>query len=80
VLLLTEVYPAGEDSIAGADGLSLSQAIRARGKIAPLFVDRVTQLPKLLGNVLQDGDILLLMGAGDIGTVAAQLGCYGLSR
>jgi len=80
VLLLTEVYPAGEDSIAGADGLSLSQAIRARGKIAPLFVDRVKQLPKLLGNVLQDGDILLLMGAGDIGTVAAQLGCYGLSR
>jgi UDP-N-acetylmuramate--alanine ligase len=78
VLLLTAVYPAGEDFIAGADGHSLSRAIRDHSKIVPLFVDRVTQLLDVLPNVLQDGDILLLMGAGDIGNVAAQLGCYGL--
>jgi UDP-N-acetylmuramate--alanine ligase len=72
-LVLTEVYPAGEKPILGADGRSLSRAIRVRGKVDPVFVERVTDLPQVLPNILEDGDILLLMGAGDIGAVAAQL-------
>jgi UDP-N-acetylmuramate--alanine ligase len=78
VLILTEVYPAGEKPINGADGRSLSRAIRVRGKVAPVFVDAVADLPQVLPGVLEDGDILLLMGAGDIGAVAARLGHDGL--
>jgi UDP-N-acetylmuramate--alanine ligase len=73
VLLLTEVYPAGEAAIAGADGRSLSRAIRLRGQVEPVFVDRVADLPALLPGVLRDGDILVTMGAGDIGAVAGTL-------
>jgi UDP-N-acetylmuramate--alanine ligase len=72
-LVLTEVYPAGEKPIPGADGRSLSRAIRVRGKVDPVFVERVIDLPEVLPSLLEDGDIVLLMGAGDIGTVAAQL-------
>jgi UDP-N-acetylmuramate--alanine ligase len=75
-LILTEVYPAGEKPIPGADGRSLSRAIRIQGKADPMFVERVTDLPRVLPSILQDGDILLLMGAGDIGAVAAQLTAY----
>jgi UDP-N-acetylmuramate--alanine ligase len=78
VLLLTEVYPAGEKPIAGADGRSLCAAVRVRRKVEPVFVERVTELPAVLPDFLEDGDILLLMGAGDIGAVAAQLGRHGL--
>jgi len=73
VLLLTEVYAAGETVITGADGRSLSRAIRARGQVDPVFVDPVTDLPNVLSGLLQDGDIVLTLGAGDIGGVAAQL-------
>jgi UDP-N-acetylmuramate--alanine ligase len=72
-LLLTEVYPAGEPPIAGIDGRSLSRAIRARGKLDPVFVGAAYELPAALPGVLQDGDILLVMGAGDIGAVPACL-------
>ena len=72
-LLLTEVYPAGEPPIAGIDGRSLSRAIRARGKLDPVFVGAAHELPAALPGVLQDGDILLVMGAGDIGAVPACL-------
>ena len=78
VLLLTEVYAAGEAPLAGADGLSLAAAVRALGKVEPVFVERVTALPTVLAGLLRDGDILLLLGAGDIGAVAAQLGRQGL--
>ncbi len=73
VLLLTEVYPAGEAPIAGADGRSLSRAIRMRGGVEPLFLDRLDQLPALLARVVLDGDRVLLLGAGDIGGLAARL-------
>lgn len=72
-LLLTEVYPAGEPPIAGIDGRSLSRAIRARGKLDPVFVGMAHELPAAVLSVLQDGDILLVMGAGDIGAVPARL-------
>ncbi|WJW75007.1 UDP-N-acetylmuramate--L-alanine ligase [Thiohalobacter sp. IOR34] len=68
VLLLTEVYPAGEAPIAGADGRALCRAIRARGQVDPIFVEGVAELPEALAGVLAPGDLLLTLGAGDIGT------------
>jgi UDP-N-acetylmuramate--alanine ligase len=73
VLILTPVYPAGEEPIQGAEGRDLSRAIRIRGQVDPVFLDPVEELPELLKSVLQDGDILLTMGAGSIGAVAAEL-------
>jgi UDP-N-acetylmuramate--alanine ligase len=73
LLLLTEVYAAGEEPIAGADGRALSRAIRLRGQVDPIFVADIHELPDLLAGLLQDGDIVLLLGAGDIGAVAAKL-------
>ncbi len=76
VLLLTDIYPAGEAVIAGADGRTLARAIRNRGRVDPVFVSRAAELPSTLDTVLQDGDILLTLGAGDIGAVAAGLPGY----
>jgi UDP-N-acetylmuramate--alanine ligase len=73
VLLLTEVYAAGEDPIAGADSRALSRSIRARGNIDPIFVEDVENLPAVLHDIILDGDIVLTAGAGNIGNVAATL-------
>ena len=73
VLVLLEVYAAGETPIAGADGRSLSRAIRARGQVEPVFVENIDGLPEALLGVLRDDDILLTLGAGSIGVVATQL-------
>jgi UDP-N-acetylmuramate--alanine ligase len=73
LLILGDVYPAGEAPIAGADGRSLSRAIRTRGVLDPVFAQDLSEVPTLLGNLLQDGDLVLLMGAGDIGSLAARL-------
>ena len=70
VLLLTDVYPAGEAPIVDADAKALARAVRARGRIEPVLVGGVRDLPALLADVLKDGDLLLLLGAGDIGHVA----------
>ena len=72
VLLLTEVYAAGEELIAGADTRALCAAIRARGKVNPIFVEDVDKLDESLRSVLQDGDLVLTMGAGSIGKIASQ--------
>lgn len=80
ILVLMDVYPAGESPITGADGRSLSRAIRVRGKVDPIFVEQATDLPDALPDILRDGDILLLMGAGNIGAVAVDLGRHGLNR
>ncbi len=72
-LLLMEVYSAGEAPIAGADSRSLCRSIRARGRVDPFYVESKNELPGLLKNVLKDGDLLLLQGAGDIGGIAKQL-------
>ncbi|TYT23006.1 UDP-N-acetylmuramate--L-alanine ligase [Luteimonas viscosa] len=72
-LVLTEVYPAGEAPIAGADAKALARAIRARGRIDPVVVNGAQELAGVLPDVLQDGDLLLMMGAGDIGHAAQQL-------
>ncbi|MBS0463017.1 MAG: UDP-N-acetylmuramate--L-alanine ligase, partial [Proteobacteria bacterium] len=77
-LLLADVYPAGEAPIVGADAKALARAIRARGRIDPVLVGPVRELPALLADVLADGDLLLVMGAGDIGHVAQELAQRGL--
>ena len=73
VLIMLDVYSAGEKAIAGADGRSLCRTIRSRGKIDPIFVPDSAALPAILANVLQNGDLVLTQGAGDVGKVAKQL-------
>ncbi len=73
VLLLLDVYSAGESPIEGADGPSLCKAISSVGRITPFFVANIDELPKAAKDVLQDGDILLLQGAGSIGAMAAKM-------
>jgi UDP-N-acetylmuramate--alanine ligase len=73
VLLVTEVYAAGEAPIAGADGRAICRAVRSRGGVEPVFVKRVEDLATSLRRVLRDGDVVLTMGAGNIGAVAQGL-------
>ena len=73
ILLLLDVYPAGEQPVQGADSRSLSRALRVRGKVEPILVGAGVELQALLGNVLGDNDILLLLGAGDISALGARL-------
>jgi len=73
VLLVTEVYAAGETPIAGADGRAICRAVRSRGVMEPVFVERVDDLAESLRSVLHDGDVVLTMGAGNIGAVAQEL-------
>ena len=73
MLLVTEVYAAGETPIAGADGRAICRAVRTRGLIEPVFVERVDELAEALRGVLRDGDVVLTMGAGNIGAVAQDL-------
>jgi len=73
VLLVTEVYAAGETPIAGADGRAICRAVRTRGHVEPVFVEHVDQLADSLRAVLHDGDVVLTMGAGSIGAVAHDL-------
>ncbi len=77
VLVLTEIYAAGESPIAGADGKSLARAVRARGRVDPVLVKSVKDLPSALDPLLKDGDLALLAGAGDIGAFAARIGSAG---
>jgi len=73
VLVITEIYAAGEEPITGADGRALCAAIRARGKVNPIFIEDVEQLGTDLKTILKDDDLVLTMGAGSIGRVASQL-------
>ncbi|MGD8311147.1 MAG: UDP-N-acetylmuramate--L-alanine ligase [Gammaproteobacteria bacterium] len=73
VLVLGEVYAAGESPIGAADGRALARGVRARGQIDPVFVADLDALPVVLRDLLQDGDVLLTLGAGDIGAVSARL-------
>jgi UDP-N-acetylmuramate--alanine ligase len=73
VLLVTEVYPAGEVPIKGADGRAICRAIRSRGKVEPVFVDKAEQIAAALRNVVRAGDVVVTMGAGHIGAIAHEL-------
>ncbi len=75
VLLVTEVYAAGEAPIAGADGRAICRAVRSRGQVEPLFVERVEELADSLKDVIRDGDVIVTMGAGNISAVS-----HGLSE
>lgn len=73
VLILLEVYAAGEDAIAGADGRGIARAVRSRGGVEPVFVEALDELAPVLTGLVREGDLLLTMGAGDIGVWAARL-------
>ena len=73
VLLLTEVYSAGETPIVAADGKSLVRAIRVQGKVEPIFIETVEELPAAIFNVIENEDVVLIMGAGSVGSVAQNL-------
>lgn len=73
VLILMDVYPAGEALIAGADGRALSRAIRMRGQVDPVFVDVWQELPTILAGLVKPDDVILTMGAGNVGQIALQL-------
>ena len=77
-VVLTDVYAAGEAAILGSDSKSLARSIRARGRLNPVVVGAAQQLRSVLGDVLKDGDLLLIMGAGDIGAVSNDLVKHGL--
>jgi UDP-N-acetylmuramate--alanine ligase len=73
VLLLLEVFAAGEQSQGGDDGRALCRAIRARGQLDPIFVENTDDLATTLQGVLHNGDVLMTLGAGSIGAAAAEL-------
>ena len=77
-LLLTEVYPAGEAPIVAADGRSLARAVRVAGRTEPVFVAEIGDLPQAVADVVQDGDVVLTMGAGSIGQLPARLAAMGV--
>lgn len=72
-LVLTEVYPAGETPIVAADGRALARAVRVAGHVEPVFVEQVAELSATVRELAQDGDVVLVMGAGSIGHVAAHI-------
>ena len=71
-VLLTEVYAAGEPAIVAADGRALTRALRVAGKVEPVFVEQVAQMPQAIADYVQNGDVVITMGAGSIGGVAAK--------
>ncbi|MDO9312020.1 MAG: UDP-N-acetylmuramate--L-alanine ligase [Nitrosomonas sp.] len=73
VLLLTEVYPAGEDPIVAADSKSLARAIRVQGKVEPIYIEEVDDLSQAILDVVQDGDVVLVMGAGSVAKIAPHI-------
>ena len=72
-LLLLEIYSAGESPIVNADGRSLCRAIRQRGQVDPIFVEQGEELLQLLENLIEENDLLLVLGAGDVSAVSASL-------
>ena len=73
MVLLGEVYAAGEEPIVAADSRALMRALRVAGQVEPVFVEEVAAFPAAIRNVARDGDVVLCMGAGSIGAVAGQL-------
>ncbi|MDP2019004.1 UDP-N-acetylmuramate--L-alanine ligase [Hydrogenophaga sp.] len=73
VVLLAEVYAAGESPIVAADGRSLARALRVAGKLEPVFVDDINAMPQAVLDNAQDGDVILCMGAGTVGAVAGRV-------
>jgi len=73
VLVLLDVYPAGEIAIPGADSRSLTRSIRQRGQLEPIFAERIEDVPELLNSVVQGGDVIVTQGAGNVSRLAQEL-------
>jgi UDP-N-acetylmuramate--alanine ligase len=73
VLLLAEVYAAGEAPIVAADGRALARALRVAGKVEPIFVADIAEMPAAIRKVARAGDVVLTMGAGSIGSVPGKV-------
>jgi UDP-N-acetylmuramate--alanine ligase len=72
-LIVTEVYAAGETPIAGADGKAICRAVRSHGRVEPVYVEKIEELPRALIQIARDGDVIVTMGAGSIGSAAPEL-------
>ncbi|BBQ55001.1 MULTISPECIES: UDP-N-acetylmuramate--L-alanine ligase [Aeromonas] len=79
VLVMLEVYAAGEDPIPGADGRALCRSIRSRGNLEPIFVATPEDVPAVLADLVGEGDLVLTQGAGNVGALARRLGEMKLS-
>ena len=73
VLILLDIYTAGETEITGANGQALCRAIRMRGQVDPVFIKDRSELAEILSGIVQEGDVILTMGAGSVGQIAAEL-------
>ena len=73
VLVLLDVYPAGEDAIPGADSRSLTRSIRQRGQVEPIFAEQIEDVPQLLCGIVQEGDVVVTQGAGTVARLAQDL-------
>jgi UDP-N-acetylmuramate--alanine ligase len=76
---LAEVYPAGETPITAADGKALARAIRVAGKVEPIYVETIAEMPQRIRELSRDGDVVLSMGAGSIGGVPTALKPFAVS-
>jgi UDP-N-acetylmuramate--alanine ligase len=76
VLVLAEVYAAGETPVRAADGRSLAHALRVNGKVEPIFVEAIADMPATIMGLVQDGDVVITMGAGSISGIPAKLTTY----
>ena len=72
-LVLLEVYAAGEEPIPGADSRSLTRSIRQRGQVEPIFAEYIEDVPQILCSIVEQGDVIITQGAGDIGGLAREL-------
>jgi UDP-N-acetylmuramate--alanine ligase len=72
-LVLTDVYAAGEAPIVAADGRALARAIRVAGKVEPVFVETIDEVPDAVTTIARNGDVVITMGAGSIGGVCGKL-------
>jgi UDP-N-acetylmuramate--alanine ligase len=72
-LIVSEVYAAGETPIVGADARAICRAVRSHGRVEPVYLDRIEDLGTALKRIVRDGDVIVTMGAGSIGAVAAEL-------
>ena len=70
---MTDIYPAGEAAIEGIDSAALCNSIRARGRVDPVLIPDIKELRASLPPLLQDGDLVLMLGAGSIGGIAQQM-------
>ena len=77
VLVLLDVYAAGEEAIPGADSRSLTRSIRQRGQLEPIFAERIDDVPQILADVVEEGDVVITQGAGNVGTLARDLAQLG---